>query len=347
MLNKGMFWLAALLAIGAAAWFRYHADAEPPAILPSKIAFVTGGSGNYWQLTMEGAREAAEKLGVELVVRMPEQSESVEEQNEILTALGNNGEINGIAVSPLDADGQTPVINTLAASIPVVTFDSDAPQSSRHGFVGTSNFSAGLMAGTLVKRAIPEGGKIAVFVANLTKTNMQDRQAGFKTRIAESPVPEESAIDPRYTIVGFYPDLGDDEQCAANIRQVLSEQADVSCMVGMNARHGRILLDVLRDEDKLGKIKLITFDANEETLGGVEDGYIFATIAQDPFRYGFDAVNMLVSLCDGNDEYLPVVGKGAIHVSVEPVTADNLKDFRGRMEARAAKAAAAGAAKKT
>ena len=63
----------------------------------------------------------------------------------------------------------------------------------------------------------------------------------------------------------------------------------------MNAQHGPILLRVLRDLDKLGKIKLVTFDDDEQTLGGLESGDIYATIAQDPYKYGYEAVDMLAS----------------------------------------------------
>ncbi len=338
MLNKGPFWLAALVAIVAAAWFRYQADAEPPAVLPSKLAFITGGSGNYWELTAAGAREAGKKLGVEVVIRMPQQEESTQEQNEILTNVATS-DFDGVAVSPLDSEGQVMVINTLASRIPVVTFDSDASTSARHGFVGTSNFSAGLMAGTLVKKAIPEGGKIAVFMTNLTKQNMQDRQAGFKTRIEESPVPDESTVDPRYEVIGYFTDGGNNDDCAAEIRRVLAEHEDVACFVGMNSRHGPLFLSVLGEEDKLDSIKLVTFDTEDATLEGIEQGHISATVAQDPFRYGFDAIQMLVGLCDGDNAYLPVVGRGAIHVSVEPLTADKISDFRDRVQARTKKMA--------
>ncbi len=337
MLGKRVFWLAAIVAIAAAAWYRYRADAPASTVLPSKLAFITGGSGDYWNLTVAGAREAADRLKVDIEVRMPDQAESIQQQNQLLTAVGT-GDFDGVAVSPLDAEGQVMVINTLASFMPVVTFDSDAPTSARHGFVGTSNFSAGLMAGSLVKRAIPEGGKVAVLMANLTKSNMQDRKEGFKTRIEQSPVPEESAVDPRFEVVGFYTDEGSDEECMENIRQILAEHGDIACLVGMNARHAPLMLKTLREAGKLDAVKLVTFDTRDETLSGIDEGHVFATIAQDPFRYGYDAVNLLVQLCDGENAFLPVVGRGAIHVSVEAITAENLPDFRERLEARKKKA---------
>ncbi len=334
MLSKGVFWTVAIVAICAAGWYRFNATAEVVPPPPAKIAFVTGGAGDYWESAAAGARDAAKELGIELVVRMPTQSENLEEQMQLLAAVGGS-DVDGVAVSPIDAEGQTTLINTIAKDRPVVTFDSDAPLSARNGYVGTSNFSAGMMAGTLVKTVLPEGGEIAVLVANLTKDNLVDRKAGFKVRIEESPNPEENAADPRYKVVGYMIDNGDDKQCEENIRSALADHDNLACFVGLNARHAPILLKVLKEEGKLGKIKLVTFDTLPETLDGIEQGSISATIAQDPYKYGYEAISMLDSICRGDARFLPVVGRGAIHVSVEPIKGDNLASFRERSNARA------------
>lgn len=335
MLKQPSFWIGVVIALAVVGWFRWNADedAEPTGPLPSKIAFVTAGEGEFWQAAVAGAEDAADELGVELDVRMPKQTESVQEQNELLTTL-SSGQYDGIAVSPIDADGQTAVINSLAADRHVVTYDADAPLSTRQGFVGTSNFSAGLRAGTLVKQSLPEGGEVLVLMVNQTKSNMQDRRAGFKTRIEESPNPEEEVVDQRYQVVGYLTDEGDDQRCRENIEKALQDHPDLKCIVGMNARHGPILLSTLKEAGKLGQVKLITFDTLPETLQGVRDGVIDATIAQDPFKYGSEAVRMLVELHSGNPEYLPVVGRGAIHVSVEAIDQSNIDQFEARVQQR-------------
>ncbi|QDU90433.1 D-ribose-binding periplasmic protein precursor [Pirellulimonas nuda] len=347
MLSKGAFWTIAVVAVLAAGWYRLNAASETtPLPSPAKIAFVTGGSGDYWEASAAGARAAAKELGIELDVRMPSQSENVEEQMKLLSAVGAGG-VDGVAVSPLDAEGQTPLINTIAKDRPVVTFDSDAPLSARNGYVGTSNFSAGLVAGTLVKKALPDGGKVVVLIANLTKNNLIDRKVGFKTRIDESPNPEADATDPRYKVIGYLVDDGDDKKCEENIRSALAENEDLACFVGMNARHAPILLRVLKEDGWLNKVRLVTFDTLPETLDGIEQGYISATVAQDPYKYGYEAVNMLNSLCRGDVRFMPVVGRGAIHVSVEPITNETLPQFREAMNTRMAQSKAEDAPAKT
>lgn len=338
MLSKGTFWAVVCVALAAAGWYRLQADAEPATPTSSKIAFVTGGSGDYWQIAAAGARDAAQELGVELDVRMPEESESIAEQMQILTKL-SGGDADGIAVSPLDAEGQTATINALASERRVVTFDSDAPMSSRLGYVGTSNYSAGLVAGTLVKKALPEGGKVAILLANDTKDNLIERKEGFAARMAESPDADSEEGDSRYEIVGYAVDDGDNEEARKVIRETLEKHPDVACFVGLNARHGPVLLEVLGEKELLGKVKLVTFDTLNKTLGGIEEGWIAATVAQDPYKYGYEAVTMLDSLCRGDERFLPVVGRGAIHVSVEPINRDNIEEFRKRTKSRTTKSA--------
>ncbi len=325
--------LVAILCVAGFAYRNsvYRKPAPPPA---PRIVFVTGGSGPYWQSTVEGAKLAAKKNNVDLQVKMPTDDESVEQQMVILGEI-NTADVDGIALSPLDAEGQTGLINQLVSrDKKVVTFDSDAPLSSRQCHVGTSNFVAGRICAQMVNKAIPDGGKIVVLLVNLTKENTLDRKAGFQERINQlaDDVPEGSPL--KFEVVGYRVDNGNAKECEKNVRDVLTEHPDLAAIVGMNASHGPILLAVLKDLDKLGAVKLVTFDDAEETLKGVEDGHIFATMAQDPFRFGYESVATLATLCVGDETSVPIVGRGSTYMSAEAISQDNVKDYRARLQSR-------------
>jgi ribose transport system substrate-binding protein len=330
-------WGISLAAVVAAILYRGSVDRKPAAVSTPKIAFVTGGTGPFWQATVAGAKAAARDHQVELQTEMPEGDENLEQQVTILTHLDLK-HLDGVALSPLDAEGQTHMINQMAHEKNVVTFDSDAPLSDRQSYIGTSNVAAGATCGRVVKEALPEGGKIAVLLSNLTKENLRDRQSGFQEALGLGAEAEASAdakrTGPQYVVVDYLLDNGDDEQCAANIRQEVGKHADLACFVGMNAHHGPVLLKVLKDLDKLGKIKLVTFDDDRETLDGLTAGYIYATIAQDPYKYGYEAVNVLASLCRGSGDQLPVVGKGSVYVGAEPIRQATVDEFRARIKKR-------------
>jgi ribose transport system substrate-binding protein len=327
-------WTIALIAIVAAVGYRMSVFREPPPPPPAKVLFITGGSGSYWQLTVNGAQAAAREHNVNLQVETPAEDESLAEQMAILIRV-DGAQLDGIALSPVDAESQTRVINQLARATNVVTFDSDAELSDRQSHVGASNFAAGRACARMVSDAIPGGGKVAVLLANLTKENLIDRRGGFQESIERmSNDVEQGASEPRFTVVGYFEDNGDDEKCAQNIRDVVAANSDLAGIVGMNARHGPILLEVLGELNKLGKIKLVTFDALDETLDGIEAGHIYATIAQDPFKYGYEAVNILATLARGDVTEIPIVGRGCTYIGFEPILQENLESYRGRLRRR-------------
>jgi len=323
------WWGLAFVAVGAAVWYRQSVLSEPAAGPAPVVVFVTGGSGPYWQLAASGAKAAAKDHDVKLKVEMPAEAESLQQQSAILDKIDLD-RVGGVAVSPLDASGQTKLINKMAKQLFVVTFDSDAPDSDRQGYVGTSNFGAGRTCAGLLAEAVPEGGKVAVLLANLTKDNLLDRKGGFQEALARM---EAEGKAPKFEVVDFLIDDGDNATCERLIRDTLAAHEDLACIVGMNARHGPVLLKVLREEDKLGKIKIIAFDDLKDTLDGIEAGHIFATVAQDPYRYGYESVRMLGSLCRAEEVAQPI-GKTTFSVSAEAIRKDNLQKYRDRLKAR-------------
>jgi ribose transport system substrate-binding protein len=327
-----MFLAVAVAAIAGAVWFRYrvHSAEAPKPLTPVDLVFVTGGNGEYWKLAANGARKAAEELAATLHVEMLAKNEDEAEQTKILEDI-DTAKAGGVAVSPLNAAAQTELINKLAGDVFVVTFDSDAPDSKRKGYVGTSNFAAGRVCARLTQEALPNGGKVAIILVNETKDNLQDRKGGFQEVLARAAAAKPDA--PQIEVVGYLVDNGDDDKCAELIRQTLADHPDVACFIGLNERHGPVMRRVLKTEDKLGKVQIIAFDYNEETLDGIEAGEIFATVAQDPYRYGYEAVRMLANLCRADESQQPI-GTTTLSVNVETVRKDNLDEFRTKVKSR-------------
>lgn len=320
-------WCSLIVAVGAVLWFRSEAmqDTSPAdgPLAKTRIVFVTGGADDFWKLTVKGAEAAAHEHNAELDIKLLEQGEALAQQMEILINL-NNTKVDGCAVSPLDASGQTLLINRLADKMKVVTFDSDAPLSQRHYYIGTSNYRAGQICCELVEEALPDGGKVAVLLSNLTKNNMIERKAGY----------EEKVDGEKWETVDYLTDDGNAENAKANMQKVLEETEGLSCIVGMNGYHGPLLREVLAETGHLGKVTLVTFDWAPETLAGIEKDEIYATVAQDPYKYGYEAVRMLTSLHNGMSRELPIVGGGQINVNCEPLRKDDLSQFRKKIRSQ-------------
>ena len=73
----------------------------------------------------------------------------------------------------------------------------------------------------------------------------------------------------------------------------------------MNGFHGPILMKTLRANGELGRVKLVTFDDAPETIAGVEDGSIFATVVQDPYLFGYETVWVLTEFSRGDEHLKP------------------------------------------
>lgn len=327
---RWLLWGGLLVGCLVVGWYRsrVYSGPEAPPVSPHFV-FVTGGSGPYWQLSAAGARAAADELGVVLTVSMPETEESVAEQTQLLSRVQLDDELQGVAVSPLDAAGQVHQLNRIAEHVPLVTFDSDAPLSKRQRYVGTTNYGAGQESAGLVREAVPDGGEIAIFAANLTKVNNIERKTGFDDALQDNAVAEQPL--PAHTVVGYFVDEGNAEKCAQNIRDVLQQHPDVRCLVGMNGHHGPIFIETLQQLGKLGDIQLVVFDAFSETLDGIAEGHIYATLAQDPYQYGFESIRTLRDLIAEKDEFA-VLGRGTINFYAQPVRQTNLDDFRQQLE---------------
>src|SRR2546421_696055 len=139
-----------------------------------KVAFVTNNASDFWTIARKGCEKADNELpDVDVEFKIPGEGTAAE-QRRILDDLLAKG-INGIAISPVDPNNQTQMINEAAKQVLVVTQDSDAPQSDRACYIGTDNVAAGRQAGELIKEALPQGGKIMVFVGMRDARNAQER----------------------------------------------------------------------------------------------------------------------------------------------------------------------------
>ena len=148
------------------------------------VAYVTNGVDPFWTIAEAGAKAGAKEFGAEVEVLMP--PKGLVDQKRMVETLLSNG-IDGIAISPIDAANQVQMIDEAAKVTNVITQDSDAPGSKRLCFVGMDNYKAGRQAGTLVKEALPNGGKLMIFVGRLEQLNSQQRRQGVIDELLGRP----------------------------------------------------------------------------------------------------------------------------------------------------------------
>ena len=102
------------------------------------------------------------------------------------------------------------------------------------------------------------------------------------------------------------------------------------CLVGLWAYNPPALLNAVQGKSLAGKVKIVGFDEDVETLGGIESGAITGTIVQQPFEFGYQAVKLMTSLARGDKSVLP--SDGILYVPHETIRKENVAAFREKLE---------------
>lgn len=314
MKKKSALVLAACLAACALLCVCARRQSSPAAGKHLRLAFVTNNASDYWTIARRGTEKADQELENVDVEFHIDSDGSAAEQKRIVDDLLAKG-FDGMAISPVDPSNQTQMIDDAARRILVITQDSDAPQSARACYIGTDNLAAGRQAGELVRAALPRGGKIMVFVGKADAQNARERLEGMKEAIAGA----------RLEIIDVRTDEADPMRARSNAADTLERYPEVSALVGLWAYNGPAILGAVKDANKVGQVKIIAFDEQDETLAGVREGSIEGTVVQQPYQFGYQSVKMMARIIGGDRSMIPP-GK-QIFVPTRVIRKENVDDF--------------------
>ena len=171
----------------------------------------------------------------------------------------------------------------VAAGIPVITIDSDAPSSKRLFFIGTNNYQAGFTGGERLAQELKGKGNVVVFTMP-DQSNLQERLRGYKEALGKTPA---------IKITRVVDIQGDPRIAFDTATQIVGKERDkVDAFVCLEAQSGKEVAGVLNSYHVTGKV-VIAMDTDQETLDWVQKGVIAATIAQKPYTMAFVGMEML------------------------------------------------------
>jgi ribose transport system substrate-binding protein len=322
----------AVLIVAAILWYEGAFSPRP------RVALVTASSGPYWDRIVKGAQDAAERHGVRLeVVRPPSDEPS---QSKAIRSLIGQG-YDGVAISPNDAMRQARLLQELGSKCNLVTFDSDAPISRRLCFVGTDNYDAGRMCGQFVREALPNGGSVVLALGSLDKENGQRRRHGVIDVLLERTFERERPMDPadagplkgpKYTVLTTLVDGYNAQRATELAAGAVKDHPDLGGLVGLFAINTPAILKALEQTGKLGQVKVVGFDAQQETLDGIKKGYVYASIVQDAYNIGFQSVRILAEAATEDPNAIPLYP--TLYMRPDPVLKDNLAEMIKAMDSR-------------
>jgi len=292
-----------------------------PAVSPATIvAFVTNNVSDYWTVARKGAEKAVqEDPSITLKFDMPADGSAATQKADVEALLASG--VKAIAISPVYPKSESAWLDEIAAKVPLVTQDADAPDSNRLAFIGSDNYAAGLQAGGLIKRALPNGGKIEIFVGMTSPPNARDRAAGIRDALKGSNV----------KILDTMLDDADHARAKANAAQTLVDHPDIAGLVGLWSYNGPAIVSALYDAHKIGKVKVVCFDEDRITLTAVKSGAIYGTVVQQPYLFGYQAVKLLKALALGDASGVP--DNKMIYIPTLSITKNNVDAYTANLNA--------------
>lgn len=300
------FLFASLLAVVA--------SAAPRTIT---LGLVAKSQGNpVFQAARVGAEDAAADLGKKLGLtikidwRTPNE-EDAQKQAEAIEQLVLAG-AEGIAVSCSDANKLTDAINSAVNNgVPVVTFDSDAPNSKRFATYGIDDLECGKQTMEELARVLRGKGIIAVLAGNQNAPNLQRRVAGVR---------EAAKKYPGITIRDVYYHKETPQDAAAKVEQVMQANPDITgwAMIG-----GWALFTENALKWQPGTVQCVSVDALPAQLNYIRSGHVPVLLGQQCYQWGYRSVGLLIDKIVLKKDPPAVKEISAL----VPVSKDNLDDY--------------------
>ena len=230
----------------------------------------------YWQSALQGLTKAVNEMKVHGEMQGPDGHDPQGEHQAFQRAIAEKPSES--MVSATDASVIGPDIDAaLHAGIPVITLDSDAPDSKRLFFIGTDNFNAGSTGGSLTSKLIGGKGNVVIFTI-ASQANLKDRLHGYEASFAEHPgIHVMQVIDMN----------GNSDIAFDNAKKLIDTKAKVDAFVCLEALSCPAVADVVNRSNMGGKVTIIAMDTDPATLDWIKKGVISATIAQKPWTMAY------------------------------------------------------------
>ncbi|HUQ92149.1 MAG TPA: substrate-binding domain-containing protein [Bryobacteraceae bacterium] len=254
---------------------------SPPHNLGEKYYLVVPNiKSPYWEQVNAGLAKAASDLSVYVNTIGPETYDPKQQKADFQRIASTKPA--GLLVSGGDPKIMTDAINdAINAGIPVVTIDSDVPDSKRLLFVGTNNFEAGQMGARKAAEELKGKGNVVAFLT-AGQANMEDRLHGYRSVFASYPQIKITQVV----------DLKGDPKVAFDNATELFDKTDA--FISLEGQSAKEVAEVLTRK-KAPKV-VIAMDALPPTLEGIEKGLITATVAQKPFAMGYVGLRTLADI---------------------------------------------------
>jgi simple sugar transport system substrate-binding protein len=221
------------------------------------------------------------------------------------------GKMDGLAISSVSSDALAPVIDrVLKAGIPVVTFNTDNPNSKRLAFAGQDLVQSGREAGKLMGKVLDGKGKVMITTIDAAAQWSLDREKGALEALREFPGIE---------VVNTLNTGTDPQKIYAAIENAMLANPSITGILSLECCSTPAAGTWVQRNKETDKVKVVGFDLVDQTVQLVQSGQIQATIDQAPEKQGFEAVDLLVKFLHGHEI-------ASVDTGVKVYTKDNIAE---------------------
>ncbi len=264
-----------------------------------------------------GCKEEAAKIGAECLFTGPAQTDDAEQARVVRDLITRK--VAGLSISVANPASMSEVISlAVSKNIPVVTFDADAPQSKRAGYIGTNNEVGGASAGESFVKSLPNGGTYAMITGGLAANNLNDRIKGFKSKLGGN-----------FKEISGSPFASNDDTSVAVqlVQEILTKNPNIDGIFFVGGwamfapeAYKRALAGKVTAL-KSGKLVIVSFDTLPAQIKLLKEGYVTTLVGQRPLKMGIESIKQLDTLSKGGK--VPAL----TDTGVDIVDASNVEKF--------------------
>jgi ribose transport system substrate-binding protein len=276
LISLGMLLVA---AFSASCQKPFHEETEKYILVAANINL------EYWQEAGAGFNDAARGLGVKADLQGPTYLSPEEELRVFKEAVAHHP--SGILVSPARPELFNAAINeAIGLGTPVITMDTDAPDSKRILYIGTDNRQAGMESGRQIASLMNGKGQLVV-VTVPGQLNVEERLRGAQEVFAKYP-----GIKIAHTL----DDQGDPRTANDLVSDLFTKKETIDGILCLEASGGPGVGETLHRLNLDGKIPVVAMDMNPETLDFIQQKVVSVTIGQKPYTMAFYGLRFLDDL---------------------------------------------------
>ena len=286
---------------------------------------------DYWTAAENGVMEGAAELGYTAVFNGPATTDSAQQITMIEDYMAQG--ISGLAVAPNDAEAIVYTIEDAQnAGINTITFDTDAPNSTRSYYVGpSSDYAMGEQLAEMIATEMGGEGQLAFMVASFSAENQVSKVEGATDYLA--------ANYPNIEIVATVNSDDTNEKAFENAQTLLATYPELKGILGFagaEAPQAAAAITQAIDNGDLeaGQIAVTGIGFPSQSREYIKSGVLKQVLTWNPQQTGKVGVYVLAALEEGKDisevevpdTTLEIVDTNVYHGCIV-LTIDNIDDY--------------------